>query len=220
MQLRHAREESFRCIARLNSLSASILLWPFLHLNLFAFFFSTSLQNTLPNWNGVCKTNTKDDSTHHVWNFSLSVCLRVGSCCQWIWFRSWGPNWFYRTTNHVCRRTCLVSRLSAPSLCVTSPCGALIGPPTAYRECPCRDQLGWWLIQGDEPPKRQPFVSCEWSWSWSWSWLSCGLVMWTSFIHAFFKHTSSAREVWLLSSRVVSWWTCVRVFRSLHLFAF
>ena len=26
-----------------------------------------------------------------------------------------------------------MSRLSAPSLCVTSPCGALIGPPTAFR---------------------------------------------------------------------------------------
>ena len=33
----------------------------------------------------------------------------------------------------VCRRTCLWSRLSAPSMCVTSPCGALIGPPTAFR---------------------------------------------------------------------------------------
>ena len=34
---------------------------------------------------------------------------------------------------HVCRKTCLLSRLSAPSLSVTSPCGALIGPPTAFR---------------------------------------------------------------------------------------
>ena len=34
--------------------------------------------------------------------------------------------------------------------------------------------------------------------------LSCGLVMWTSFMHALFKHTSSAREVWLSSLRVVS----------------
>ena len=35
---------------------------------------------------------------------------------------------------HVCRKTCLLSRLSAPSLCVTSsPFGALIGPPTAFR---------------------------------------------------------------------------------------
>ena len=43
---------------------------------------------------------------------------------------------------HVCRRTCLLSRLSAPSLCVTSPCGALIGPPTGFRHngptMPCR----------------------------------------------------------------------------------
>ena len=33
----------------------------------------------------------------------------------------------------LCRKTCLLSRFSAPSLCVTSPCGALIGPPTAFR---------------------------------------------------------------------------------------
>ena len=31
------------------------------------------------------------------------------------------------------RRHVLSSRLSAPSLRVTSPCGALIGPPTAFR---------------------------------------------------------------------------------------
>ena len=47
----------------------------------------------------ACWTNTKDDSIHHVWNFPLSVCLRVGSWCQCIWFRFWGPKWFYRTTN-------------------------------------------------------------------------------------------------------------------------
>ena len=33
----------------------------------------------------------------------------------------------------VCRETCPLSRLTAPSLCVTSPRGALIGPPTAFR---------------------------------------------------------------------------------------
>ena len=43
--------------------------------------------------------NTKDDSIHHVWNFPLSVCLRVGSWCQCIWCGSWGPNWFYRIIN-------------------------------------------------------------------------------------------------------------------------
>ena len=32
-----------------------------------------------------------------------------------------------------CRKTRLLSRLSAPSLCLTSPCGELIGPPTAFR---------------------------------------------------------------------------------------
>ena len=35
--------------------------------------------------------------------------------------------------------------------------------------------------------------------------------MWTSFIHAFFKHTSSDRDVWLLSLRrlLMNW--CSRV---------
>ena len=41
-----AHQESFRCIARPNSSSASTLLWLFLHLHLFLFF-STSLQNNL-----------------------------------------------------------------------------------------------------------------------------------------------------------------------------
>ena len=46
MQWKVAHQESFRCIARPNSSSASILLWLFLHLDIFAFF-STSLQNNL-----------------------------------------------------------------------------------------------------------------------------------------------------------------------------
>ena len=46
MQWRQVRSDPLRCIARPNSSSASILLWLFLHLYLFAFF-STSLQN---NW--------------------------------------------------------------------------------------------------------------------------------------------------------------------------
>ena len=50
-------------------------------------------------------TNTKDDSIHRVWNFPLSVCLRVGFWCQCIWFGFWCPNSFYRTTNQrqLCR---------------------------------------------------------------------------------------------------------------------
>ena len=58
-----AGQESFRCIARPNSSSASILLLLFLHLNLFALF-STSLQDYWWNWNGWWWTNTKDDSIH------------------------------------------------------------------------------------------------------------------------------------------------------------
>ena len=92
------------------------------------------------------------------------------------------------------------------------PLGRCLGPPTAFpRAGPSVPWVslpgpGERLIQGDEPPKRQPFVLCrvgghgrdrgrE---------LSCGLVMWTSFIHVLFKHTSSTREVWLSSLRVVS----------------
>ena len=54
---------------------------------------------TLQNWTGQCSTNTKDDSIHHVWNFSLSACLRVGFWCQCVCFGSWCPKWCYRTTN-------------------------------------------------------------------------------------------------------------------------
>ena len=77
MQSRQARLDPLRCIARPNSSSASILLWLFLHLHLLAFF-STSLQDNWWNWNGWCWTNRKDGSTHHVWNFLWSTCLRVG----------------------------------------------------------------------------------------------------------------------------------------------
>ena len=42
---------------------------------------------------------TKDGSTHHVRNFPLSVCLRVGFGVDVFWFGSWGPNWFYQATN-------------------------------------------------------------------------------------------------------------------------
>ena len=44
-------------------------------------------------------TNTKDESIHHMWSFPWSVCLRVGFWCQYNWFESWCPNWFYETTN-------------------------------------------------------------------------------------------------------------------------
>ena len=86
MQRMLAHQESFRCIVRPNS-SASILLWLFLHLNLFAIF-STSLQNNWWNWNGQFWTNTKDGPTHHVWNFPLSMMsaslFLVSMCLIWI----------------------------------------------------------------------------------------------------------------------------------------
>ena len=84
--------------ARSDPSPALILLWLFLHLHLLVFF-STSLQDYGWNWNGWCWTNTKDDSVHHVWNFLLSVCLRVGSWSQCTYIVSWGPHWFYQTTN-------------------------------------------------------------------------------------------------------------------------
>ena len=76
MQSRQARSDPSRGIVIPNSSSALILLWLFLHLHLLVFF-STSLQDKWWNWNGWCWTNTKDDSIHHVWNFTLSVCLRL-----------------------------------------------------------------------------------------------------------------------------------------------
>ena len=98
MQSRQVRSDPLHGIARPNSSSASILLWLFLHLHLLVFF-STSLQNVLHSWSSWCWTNTKDDSIHHVWNFPLSVCLRVGFWCQCSWFGSWVPSWFYQTIN-------------------------------------------------------------------------------------------------------------------------
>ena len=98
MQSRQGRSDPSHGIVIPNSSSASTLLWLFLHLHLLAFF-STSTQDYLWNWSGWCWTNTENESIHHVWNFPLSVCLRVGSWCQCIWFGSWGPNWFYDTTN-------------------------------------------------------------------------------------------------------------------------
>ena len=94
---RQARSDPLRGIVRPNSWSALILLWLFLHLHLLVFF-STSLQDYWCNWNGWCWINTKDDSIHDMWSFPLSICLRVGSWCQRIWFGSWGPNWFCQTT--------------------------------------------------------------------------------------------------------------------------
>ena len=36
-------------------------------------------------------TSTTNDSTHHVWNFPWSACLRVGFWCRCIWFGFWDP---------------------------------------------------------------------------------------------------------------------------------
>ena len=64
-----------------------------------------------------------------------------------------------------------------------------------YRGCPCRDPLGCLRCPGRMTPgaERQPL------------WLRCvgggGHVMWTFLIHAFYKHTSSTREVTLLTLR-------------------
>ena len=85
MQSRQARSDPSHNIGIPNSSSALILLWLFLHLHLLVFF-STSLQDYWWNWNGWCWTNTTNDSIHHVWNFPLSACLRVGFWCQCIWF--------------------------------------------------------------------------------------------------------------------------------------
>ena len=49
--------------------------------------------------NSWYSTNEGDGTTHHVWSFLCSACLRVGFWCQHIWFWSWAPNWFCRTTN-------------------------------------------------------------------------------------------------------------------------
>ena len=65
-----------------------------------------------------------------------------------------------------------------------------------YRGCPCRDPPGCHRCPGRmaSVAERQPL------------WLRCvgggGHVMWTLHIHAFYKHTSSTREVMLMSLRV------------------
>ena len=66
-----------------------------------------------------------------------------------------------------------------------------------YRGCPCRDplecpsdaQAGWHREQSANPLR----LCCV---------CGSGPVIWTSCIHAFSKHTSSTREVMLLSLRV------------------
>ena len=73
----------------------------------------------------------------------------------------------FRVFHLVCRKTCLLSRPSAPSLCVTSPYVALIGPPTASR---CNGPSVPWVslprplgcshIQSDATTKRQPWCGC------------------------------------------------------------
>ena len=108
----------------------------------------------------------------------------------------------------VCRKTCLLCCLSDVSQRVTSPFGSLIGPPTAFRRngpsvpwCPCRDPLGDDSSRVMNHQSANPLWLCRVSGQGRdrGRELSCGLVMWTSFTHAFFKRTSSAREVWLSS---------------------
>ena len=75
-----------------------------------------------------------------------------------------------KVTHIVCRKTCLLSCSSNASWRVTSPFGALFGPPTAFRRkgpsvpwASSPGPTGVMTHQGDEPPKRQPFVvvSCR-----------------------------------------------------------
>ena len=115
---------------------------------------------------------------------------------------------------HVCRKTCQFSCLSDASLRVTSPFGAVVRATHGLVAYGPQGTMGvlagthW----GDESPRVMSHQSTK-------SLrlcragghgrdrgldLSCGHVLWTSFMHALFKHTSSAREVWLSSLRVVS----------------
>ena len=52
----------------------------------------------------------KDDSIHHVWNFSWSICLRVGFWCQCTWF------WFFGS------KMILSNNQSRATLWVLEPC--------------------------------------------------------------------------------------------------
>ena len=48
--------------------------------------------------NSWCLTNEENGSTHHVWNFLWSTCLRVGVWCQCTGFKSWSPHWYCQMT--------------------------------------------------------------------------------------------------------------------------
>ena len=50
-------------------------------------------------WNGWCKTDKEDCSTHRVWNSLLSIRLQVGVWCRHTWFEFWDPDYFCQTTN-------------------------------------------------------------------------------------------------------------------------
>ena len=84
--------------ARPSSTSASTLPESSLLLFLVAFF-STSIRGSLLSWKCWYWTDGEDSSTYHVWNCPLWACLRVGFCCQHIWFGFWGPSGFCQITN-------------------------------------------------------------------------------------------------------------------------
>ena len=98
MQSKQTRSNPSLCIVIPNSSSALILLWLFLHLHLLVFF-STSLCACWWNWNGWCWTNTKDGSTHHMWNFICQHVCELVFGVKKFWFESWSPNWFHQTFN-------------------------------------------------------------------------------------------------------------------------
>ena len=79
--------------------SSSFLTLPYLFLLLLLpVSFSTLPGGCWQSWNCWCWTNGEDGSTHHVWNWLLSVCLRVGTWCQRIGFGCFGPDWFCQMT--------------------------------------------------------------------------------------------------------------------------
>ena len=92
--------------------------------------------------------------------------------------------------------------------CALRPLGVGVGHPRPPRcsgpwdrGCPCRDPLNVpsdALVGGHREQSANPL------------WLCCvggsGPMTWTSCIHAFSKHTSSTREVRLLSFRVAPWY--------------
>ena len=98
MQQRQARQDSFRCIARPNSSSASILLWLFLHLHLLAFFSTSSRQLVELKWLMLNKLQKMIPFITCEISLCQYVC-ELGFWCQCIWFGFWGPNWLCQTTH-------------------------------------------------------------------------------------------------------------------------